>query len=694
MDSVLDRDVQYVKGVGPARARLLARLGLTTLRHLVEHTPRDYLDYRRFRRIASLRPGEPATVEATVVSVSEHRPARRPNLAVVTAVVTDGSGHLRAVWFGQPWLTRVLAQGVTVVLSGKPEWDRAGLSLRNPTWDVLDEEAELLHAGRIVPVYGLTEGLHQREMRRLMREAVALGAPHMPEVIPAAVRLRQGLLPAAEAWQGVHWPDSPETLARALRTIRFQELFLLEVGLGLVRARIRDPRAGVRHAPDGPLVRALRERLPFTLTGAQERAFREIAADMESERPMNRLLQGDVGSGKTVVAALALVKAVESRHQAALMAPTEILAEQHYLFLRRLLAPLGVRVALVAGGQGRRERADTLRAIASGFAQVAVGTHALLEEGVHFADLSLVVIDEQHRFGVRQRARLHEKGRAAGRDPDVLVMTATPIPRTLAMTLYGDLDVSVIDEKPPGRRDVITVWRRGADREHVYRTLVEQFARQGQQAYVIAPLVEESDRLEAQAATRLHAELEARWGSTGVRFGLLHGRMRPDEKDAVMEQFRSGAIQVLVATTVVEVGVDVPGASVIVIEEADRFGLAQLHQLRGRVGRAGQKAYCVLIADPRTPEGAERLRILERTHSGFLLAEEDLRLRGPGEFTGTQQSGWGLQFADLLRDRDILEAARSEAEQFLAAPDPAVAPVVLRAVEERWGATLGLARVG
>ncbi|BDG60645.1 ATP-dependent DNA helicase RecG [Caldinitratiruptor microaerophilus] len=694
MESVLDRDVQYVKGVGPARARLLARLGLTTLRRLVEHVPRRYLDYANFQKIGSLLPGRPATVLGRVVSVSDVRPPRRPSLAVVTAVVSDGTGHLRALWFGQGWLVRALTPGATVALSGRPEWDRGGLVLKNPEWDVLDEEADLLHAGRIVPVYGLTEGLHQREMRRLMREAVSLAAPHMPEVLPEEVRARQGLLPAPEAWQEVHWPSSQDRLDKARRTVKFQELFLLEVGLGLVRARIRSPRQGVRHKPDGELTRALRERLPFALTRAQERVIREISADMESDRPMNRLLQGDVGAGKTVVAALAMVKAVESGHQAALMAPTEILAEQHYLSLRRLLAPLGIQVALVSGRQGRRERADTLRAVGLGYARVVVGTHALLEEGVRFADLSLVVIDEQHRFGVRQRARLHEKGREAGRDPDVLVMTATPIPRTLAMTLYGDLDVSVIDEKPPGRQDVVTVWRRRSERDHVYRTLVEKFALRGQQGYVIAPLVEESDRLEAQAATTLHAELVERYGGTGVRFGLLHGRMRPEEKEATMEAFRTGAVQVLVATTVVEVGVDVPNASVIVIEEADRFGLAQLHQLRGRVGRAGQKAYCVLLADPRTPEAEERLRILERTHSGFVLAEEDLRIRGPGEFTGTQQSGWGLQFADLLADRELLEAARAEAERLLARSDAALAGPILRAVEERWGETLGLARVG
>ncbi|MCG0238331.1 MAG: ATP-dependent DNA helicase RecG [Firmicutes bacterium] len=690
-DPILSRDVQYVKGVGAARAKLLYKMGLRTVRDLVQHLPRYHLDRTQFRSLREVRPGETATVEVRIQSIAEHQGRRVP---VVAALITDGTAYGQAIWFGQPWIAKSLPPGTTVVLSGKVERERGQPKFVSPEWEVVqDDEAELLHAGRLVPVYPLTEGLRPREMRRLMREAVLLGAPRMPDRIPPEVARRQNLLPAPVAWQEAHWPTDRTTLEAALRTIRFEELFLLEIGLQLLKHRVQDPRHGICHQPSGRLWGAFRAALPFELTPDQERVIREIRADMESPRPMHRLLQGDVGSGKTIVAAAAMVVAVDSGYQAALMAPTEILAEQHYLGLRRLLEPLGIRPVLITSSLKRREREEALAALRHGVAQIAIGTHALLESDVVIPRLSLVVIDEQHRFGVRQRARLQAKG-IEGRHPDTLVMTATPIPRTLAMTLYGDLDVSRIEQKPAGRQPVATAWRTPDQRDRVYQVLVEKFIRAGQQAYVIAPLVEESDKLEAQAATALYEELSAKYPE--VRFGLLHGRMKPEEKDAVMAAFREGAIQVLVATTVVEVGVDVPNATVIIIEEADRFGLAQLHQLRGRVGRGTQRSYCVLIADPKTPEARQRMEIMQRTLSGFELAEYDLRLRGPGEFLGTQQSGWGLQFADILRDEEILAAARAEAAAL--ARDPAALareyPELLAEVRRRWGDRLGLALVG
>ncbi len=690
MNPILEQDVQFIKGVGPKRAELLRKLGLGTLRQLVEHIPRDYLDYSRFIKVKDLKADEPATVEVRVHQISTYRPQHRRNLAIVSATLTDGSGYFKAVWFNQPWLEKALPPGTAVIVSGRLKRERGALQMDNPLWEVLEEESELLHAGRIMPVYPLTEGLRPREMRRLMQTAVAQAAEAMPELVPEYLRRRRHLLAAPQAWRGIHWPDTWAQMHEALRTIKYQELLTMMVGIALLKENLA-ARDGIGHSPDGPLAELFREQLPFRLTAAQEAAIVAIKQDMERTVPMNRLVQGDVGSGKTVVAAAAVVKCVESGYQAALMAPTEILVEQHFHGLRRLLEPLGVEVVLVAGGQGRRLRRDLAAALATQRKLLAVGTHALIEEQIQFGDLGLVVIDEQHRFGVRQRAALQAK-RQDQRSPDVLVMTATPIPRTVAMTLYGDLDLTVIDEKPPGRRDVATVWRKPADRDHVYQTLVDQFVRPGQQAYVIAPLVEESEKLEALAATELFEELSAKFPE--LRLGLMHGRLKAEAKDSVMEAFRTGALDVLVSTTVVEVGVDVPNATVMVIEAADRFGLAQLHQLRGRVGRGSLKSYCVLVADPKTEEGIQRMMLMQKTSSGFELSEKDLELRGPGEYLGTQQSGWGLQFAHITRDRALLEEARDDAAELVRSGDLARYPELLGTVRSRWGDRLGLARVG
>lgn len=687
---ILGRPVQYLKGVGPARARNLARLGIATVRDLIEHAPRDYRFFDRVKtRVFDLLPGEQETMRGRVAAVLERRPRR--GLLLVQVMVDDGAGSmLEGVWFNQPGMARILKPGQPVLLAGAVQRRGGRLQMQNPEWEVLDTEGPgaPLHAGRIAPVYPLTKGLYPREMRRIVHAALGAAAAAMPDPVPAALRRRLDLLPAAAAWTALHFPAAEAELAQARRTLAFAELFVLQTGIALLRSR-RTTGQGVRHRPPGDLVRRLSAALPFALTAAQRRVVAEVSRDMQSARPMNRLVQGDVGSGKTVVAALALALAVDSGFQGALMAPTEILAEQHFLGLRRLFEPLGVQVVALAGKQPRKQRQAVLDAVRTGAAHIAVGTHALIQEEVAFCNLSLVVTDEQHRFGVRQRAELALKGQS----PDVLVMTATPIPRTLALTLYGDLDVSVIDELPPGRRPVETYWRTEADRDKVYAFLAREVAA-GRQGYVICPLVEESDKLQAEAAVQWHQKLQAAY--PGVRFGLLHGRMRTQEKEHAMAEFRQGRTEVLVATTVVEVGVDVPQASVIVIEGADRFGLAALHQLRGRVGRGEHRSFCILIADA-DGEARERMMVLQKTSDGFAIAEKDLQLRGPGEFFGTRQHGLpDFKVANPVRDLPLLETARQAALD-LVERDPRLGcpehRVLYDEVYRRLGERLGLIQV-
>lgn len=685
--SGLETPVQYLRGVGPARAAEFGRLGIRTVGDLLRHLPRRHEDRSRLAPIARAVPGTVVTVQGRVLQVQEVRPRR--GLVITKAAVTDGSAVLTGVWFNQPYLKKNLPPGATVLFSGKVERQYGNLQMNAPDHEVLDG-ADPLHVGRIVPIYPAGAGLTQRYLRTVAKAAVDGYAALMPDLLPEALRRRLGLPPAAAAWRAIHFPEDLHELEAARRRLAFEELLVIQVGLGLLRTRMRRREKGFRHAPDGELSRRFRAALPFALTRAQERVIGEIRADMEGPFPMNRLVQGDVGSGKTVVAAAALVKAVESGFQGAMMAPTEILAEQHYLRLRRLLQPLGIGVALLTGGQGREEREAMRFGLAGGHLQVAVGTHALIQEGVQFRALSLVITDEQHRFGVRQRAELQKKGGRGGPGgaamiPDVLVMTATPIPRTLALTVFGDLDVSVLDELPPGRQPILTHHFPERERGRAYG-FVRQQVLAGRQAYVVCPLVEASEAVEARAATEWAERL--RKALPGFRIGLLHGRLKPPEKEAAMEAFRSGETQILVATTVIEVGVDVPNATVMVIEGADRFGLAQLHQLRGRVGRGEHRSYCLLVADPQSEEGRRRLEVFTRTEDGFAIAEEDLALRGPGELFGTRQHGLpDLVLANPVRDLPLLEAAREEAETLLADDPGLVRPehaALRRAVREKF----------
>ena len=654
----LDTEVRFLKGVGDKVAQILAKLDLHTLLDLFYHLPRRYEDRSHFRKIAHACPGEPATFAGRLITVDNLSPRR--GLTLTKAFIDDGSGALELIWYNQPYLTDKLLKlrNRRIVVYGAVKDTGWGLQIESPEWeDIEDGESMdgLLHANRVVPIYPLTEGLGQKRMRQILWNAVQY-ADLVPEPLPAEVRRRVGLMPVAEAIRQVHFPDSMEQIAPARQRLVFEEFFVMQLGLALKRHQVAQERGIAMHIDEERLMGQIRQLAPFELTSAQSRVIREIWNDMRCPHPMNRLLQGDVGSGKTIVAGAAILAAVDNHYQAAIMAPTEILAEQHYMVLHRLFQPLGISVELLVGRLTPRQRAHARERIATGRGMVAVGTHALIQEGIAFARLGLAIIDEQHRFGVLQRAALRDKGVS----PHLLVMTATPIPRTLTLTLYGDLDASIIDEMPPGRKPVKTYWKLPEERIKVYEG-VRKLVAQGRQAYIICPLIEESEKLQVRAVEDLYEHLQQDV-LPDLRVGLLHGRMKPLEKEAVMEAFRAGEIDVLVSTTVIEVGVDVPNAVAMIIEDAERFGLAQLHQLRGRVGRGEHQSYCVLIADPKTEEGKARMEIMTQTNNGFTIAEADLRLRGPGEIYGTRQSGMtAFRVADLIKDMHLLEVARQEA---------------------------------
>jgi ATP-dependent DNA helicase RecG len=657
----LETEVQYVKGVGTKLAQVLSKLNLYTLGDLLFHLPRRYEDRRQFRKIAHARPGDAVTVSGKLVTVDN---VKVRNLTLTKAYLDDGSGVLELVWYNQPYMKDTLTKlrNSQIVAYGIIKESPYGLQMETPEWEDLPDGADpdsLLSVNRIVPIYPLTEGIRQKRMRQIIWNAVQY-AHLAPEILPRSVRERLGLMPIQQAIAQIHFPDSEQAIDPARQRLVFEEFFLMQLGVGMQRQRTRQERGIAMRIDADRLNEMLYRIVPFELTNAQKRVIGEIWSDMAQPHPMNRLLQGDVGSGKTIVAAAAILAAVDNQYQAAIMAPTEILAEQHYINLHRLFQPLGISVELLVGRLSNKQRQQARERIATGRGMVAVGTHALIQEGVSFARLGLAIVDEQHRFGVLQRAALRDKGVM----PHVLVMTATPIPRTLTLTLYGELDVSIIDELPPGRKPVRTHWKTPEERLKVYagvRKLIEE----GRQAYVICPLIDESDKLQVRAAEQMAEHLQ-KDVFPDLRVGLLHGRMKPAEKEAIMDAFRAGELDILVSTTVIEVGVDVPNAAAIVIEDADRFGLAQLHQLRGRVGRSDHQSYCILIANPKSEEGQRRMDIMTRTNNGFLIAEEDLRIRGPGEIYGTRQSGMpSFRVADLVKDMRLLEVARQEAFHLL-----------------------------
>src|SRR2546425_1601004 len=652
--------LQFLKGVGPRRAAQLERKGLRTVEDALFFLPLRHEDRTRLVPFRSLQPGQVATCSGTIVGLSPPPPGR-PRAPFV-AMLRDESGYAQASWFNGAYLARVFKRGQRVVLHGKVTRFKGAIVIQQPDYEIVESgEDDRLHTGRLVPVYSLTEGLAQRALRSLMWRIVDTFARDVPEALPDAVRARRNLVTLPQALRDCHFPETDAALGTARRRLTFDDFLLLQLGLAILRSRTTRAR-GVAMNPRGQLVARLRGSLPWPLTGAQERVWNEIRRDMAAPFPMHRLLQGDVGSGKTIVAALAVLTAIEAGYQAAVMAPTEILAEQHVFTFRQLLEPLGVPVTLLTSSLKPRERAARRAGIAAGDVACVVGTHALVQEGVEFRRLGLAVVDEQHRFGVEQRARLRGKGE----HPDLLVMTATPIPRTLALTLYGDLDVSVLDELPPGRRPVVTVARLESKRRAIYKFLREQVAG-GRQIYVVYPLVEESEALDLKAATDMARQL-ADEVFPDLTIGQLHGRLGLEDKDAIMRRFKAGEIHVLVSTTVIEVGIDVPNASVMLIEHAERFGLSQLHQLRGRVGRGEWRSYCIFLTARHLGEEAQRrIDAMTATNDGFRIAEVDLDLRGPGEFFGTRQSGLPeFRAADLLRDTSLLEDARREASGIVA----------------------------
>ena len=668
------RPVEEAPGVGKKRAPLLRKLGINTIEDLLTYFPRRLEDRTRRKAIKDLTDGESVTVVGTVRAKS--RVKVRPQLELIKAAVDDGTGFLFAVWFNQPWLWDELRQGEKYAFFGKVQRRYGTLQLDNPVWEPAGAG---FHTGRWVPIYPVTEGLTQASLRWLIHRALRRYAAVIPAVLPEGVRRRLGLLPRREAIRRIHSPSSPADFERARQALAFEELFLLQVGLALRR---KEEAHGRALRPDPALLERFLAGLPFSLTASQRRALAAIEEDLKAPYPMLRLLQGDVGAGKTVVAAGACVMTASAGAQAAVMAPTEILAEQHFLVLQDLFRDLPLRVELLVGGIGAKERGRILTALTAGEVDVVVGTHALIQEDVEFHDLALAVVDEQHRFGVIQRAALERKGQGT----NILVMSATPIPRTVVLTLYGEFAVSVLEEMPVPRERVRTIWVSESRREEVYRE-VEGLLAQGGKGYVVFPLVEESEELDLRAATQALQELSRRFPGVGV--GLLHGRMPPEGKRAAMAAFRAGEIRVLVTTTVVEVGLDVPDASFLVIEHADRFGLAQLHQLRGRIGRGGQEAVCYAIADPKTEEARRRLSAFRDLTDGFKIAEADLQIRGPGDLLGTAQHGFvsRLRAANLVRDVGLLERARTEARRLV---EKGVPERLRREVERRFGEELEL----
>ncbi len=685
---MLSTPVQYLKGVGPQRAELLHRLGLKTVKDLLFYFPRDYQDLTDQRDIPQLEEGKLQSVLGVVEEVELR--SRRSSGCVLGVLIRARGGHLRALWFDQPYMRDKFTVGQRVLVSGKPRYRGLVWEMAHPRVQTVEDEQPDSTA-KILPVYPLTEGLEQWHLRRIIRTAVEQYAPVLEEVFPAEYRQAHDLWPIRQALPQLHFPDDRESLAKARRRFVYQELLILQLALAIKRQQTQLRQAPVLEAT-ALIDSRIRRLFPFELTAAQNQAIAEIAADMGRAVPMNRLLQGDVGSGKTVVAVYAMLLAVAHRHQAALMAPTEVLARQHYLTLGKLLANSRVRLALLTGGLTGSQRRQLLEQIAAGQMDIVVGTQAVIQEDVQFARLGLVVIDEQHKFGVRQRATLKK----AGPDPHYLVMTATPIPRTVALTQFGDFEISTLRQSPPGRQRVYTYLLGEADRERWWEFFRKKL-RQGRQGYVVAPVIEESDTAEFASLEQVYESL-ANGPLEEFRLGLLHGRLSPPEKDAVMEDFRAGRIQTLVCTSVIEVGVDVPNATLMVIEGGQRFGLAQLHQLRGRISRGGFPGYCAVFANAESEEAQQRLQAFQSTTDGFQLAEIDFRLRGPGELFGARQHGMPpLRVADLLRDADVLEEARRDA-QALVESDPGLAKpehyLLRRMMLNRYGQALELADVG
>ena len=654
--ATLNTDIRYIKGVGEARAKSLAKLGITDLRSLLSYFPRAYDDRRAYKKIAGLIPGENACVCAVIAG--EPRLSRiRKGLDLIKLRAVDETGALELTYFNQSYLKNTLHTGDAYIFFGRAEGTPSRPQMTNP---LFEREGAHQITGRIMPIYPLTAGVSQSMLYKAVEQGLAACVDELPDILPEDVRLVYQLCHTRFAYENIHFPTDDEALSAARRRLAFEELFLLALGLKLLRER--------RTFVAGKQCKKVDLSLSFSLTGAQRRAIGDIARDLTGQRPMNRLVQGDVGSGKTMVAAAAIYMAAKNGLQCALMAPTEILAEQHYRSLAPLLEPLGIPCALLTASTRARERRALNERLRSGELSLVIGTHALISPDVQYQNLGLVVTDEQHRFGVDQRAALSAKGD----DPHLLVMSATPIPRTLALMIYGDLDVSILNELPPGRQKIDTFAVPSSYHARIYAFLRKLVA-EGRQAYIVCPMVSENDELpDERKAVTAYAETLQKEVFPDLRIAPIHGKMKPKEKDAVMRAFAAHEIDVLVSTTVIEVGVDVPNAALMLIENAECFGLSQLHQLRGRVGRGRHKSYCVLVSDNKGEENKQRLKVMSSTSDGFAIAEEDLKLRGPGDFFGSRQHGLpSLRVADLSCDLSLLHETQSAAGQLLAA-DPAL----------------------
>lgn len=653
VDYGLDASVKNLQGVGTARSNRLAKLGVVNIRDLLYHFPRAY---RPVKTVSELMLGDDATVIAQVSHINHYK--TRNGFQITDVVLMDQTGGITAKFFNNPYLAQNLRPREHIVVSGKVDRDLNRLTFKSPEWERLTKELDrLLTSAHVYPVYPLTEGITAYWLRKTERGVVTYWANKVPDPLPESIRRDEHFVPIGTALHEIHFPSSMETMEQARRRLAFEEFLYIQLGVLRQRQKWRaQPGKALQLAPD--LFENFTAGLPYELTGAQKRAVGEILNDIHSGAPMSRLLQGDVGAGKTVVATIALLVAVMNKSQAALLAPTEILAEQHFKTISNVLEGMGTRfgatprVRLLTGSLRQREKSQIHQEIASGEVDIAIGTHALIQEAVNFRDLAVAVIDEQHRFGVAQRSALRQKGY----NPHILVMSATPIPRTLALTVFGDLDLSILDEMPPGRQEIKTKWLGPSERERAYSFIHKQ-VKEGRQAFVICPLIEESETIDAKAAVEEYERLRSQI-FPDLSVGLIHGKLRPAEKDAVMSDFRDRKIDVLVATSVVEVGIDIPNATVMLIEGADRFGLAQLHQFRGRVGRGEHQSYCLLLADKSGSTSDDRLKVIEQTQDGFLLAEADLKLRGPGEFFGTRQTGLPDLKVAQLGDVKLLEHAR------------------------------------
>ncbi|HLE88296.1 MAG TPA: ATP-dependent DNA helicase RecG [Candidatus Brocadiaceae bacterium] len=650
--SLLHQSVQFLKGVGPKRSEIFGRIGIHTIHDMLHYFPRDYKDRTRIQKISEAKIGAEITIKGKILAI-QNRMARNRKY-ILEAFVTDETGSIAATWFNQPFLMNKFHVGDNLFLHGKVGAYKY-LQLLSPEYEVIQDAETNIKEGGIIPVYSLTEHISQTQFRKIMKESVHHFTDRIEELLPQEILVKNQLLPLDKAIREIHFPETFDALKRAKTRLVYDELLTLEMAMALRRSGIKEE-TGIAFKA-GPNVDAhIRNLIPFALTNAQERVIREITTDMRSNKPMNRLLQGDVGSGKTVVAIYAILAAIANGYQAAFMAPTEILSEQHFQTIQKYLQHSHVRMQLLTGSTNSKFKKDVLEKIRTGQIDLVIGTHALIEDTVQFKKLGLVVIDEQHKFGVIQRLKLKEKGF----QPDVLIMTATPIPRTLSITLFGDLDISILDEMPPGRTPIKTFWI-SKDKETDSYNFIHGEINKGRQVFIVYPLVEESAVLDLKAAVTEAKRLQHDV-FPACKVGLLHGQMKSGDKDKIMTDFKEKRYDILVSTVIIEVGIDVPNATVMVVEHAERFGLAQLHQLRGRIGRGSELSYCLLFGNPKTNEARERLKIMTKTCDGFKIAEIDFKLRGPGEFFGTRQHGLPeLKISDLIKDFPILKQARSDA---------------------------------